>query len=62
MRTRARQAHLTLIKQREPRHFDVHQELVDEAGDNLWNLEGEIDLEADAAPEGPLVQLRRIGC
>ena len=59
---RARQAHLTLIKQREPRHFDVHQVLVDEAGDNLWNLEGEIDLEADAAPEGPLVQLRRIGC
>ena len=34
----------------------------DEIGDNLWNLEGEIDLEEDPAPEGPLVRLRRIGC
>ena len=59
---RARQAHLTLIKQRAPRRWDVHQVIVDEIGDNLWNLEGEIDLEDDPAPEGPLVRLRRIGC
>jgi hypothetical protein len=56
---RARAAHLTLIKQRGPQRWDVHQVLVDDQGDNLWNLEGEIDLED--APSGALVRLRRIG-
>ncbi len=58
---RARRNEHTLIKPLGPRRFAVHQVLLDEREEGLWNVEGEIDLGADAAPEGPLVAVRRIG-
>jgi hypothetical protein len=39
----------------------VHQVLIDEADENIWHLEGEIDLDREFAPGEPLVTLRRIG-
>ena len=39
----------------------VSQVLVDPEEDNLWHLEGEVDLRGDGFPEGPIVTLRRIG-
>jgi hypothetical protein len=58
---RARQAHLTHLVERGPRLWDVHQVLVDERGDDTWNVEGEIDLRDELPPESPLVAIRRIG-
>jgi superfamily II DNA/RNA helicase len=57
----ARRNDLTLIVQREPRRWDVHQVLVDPLGENLWTLEGEVDLVERGDPAAPLVRLRRIG-
>jgi hypothetical protein len=57
----ARLAHFTRIDPRAPRRFDVHQVLVDESGDNLWNVEGEIDLETEPGPDSAWVSIRRIG-
>ena len=57
----ARRAHLTLFKRRDARHWQVHQVLSDEAGDNLWNIEGEIDLGEGASSGDPLVRVQRIG-
>ena len=39
----------------------VSQVLVDPEDDNLWHVEGEVDLRGDGFPEGPIVYLRRIG-
>jgi hypothetical protein len=58
---RALGAHQTLIKQTGPRRWDVHQVLVDDRDENLWNVEGEVDLSEEGASEGPLVRIRRIG-
>ncbi len=58
---RARLADQTLIKTLATRRFEIHQKLIDPAGDGFWNLEGDVDLEGERAPEGPLVRLRRIG-
>ncbi len=58
---RARLAHLTVLVERDPRRWEVHQVLVDPLGDNLWNVEGEIDLREEAHPDSPLVAIRRIG-
>ena len=57
----ARQNHLTVFRRRAPRLFDVHQVLVDDREDNLWNVEGEIDLEGEVDPGVPLVRIRAIG-
>jgi superfamily II RNA helicase len=57
----ARQAHRTHLVERGPRRWDVHQVLVDERGDELWNVEGEIDLSEELPPDSPLVAIRRIG-
>jgi superfamily II RNA helicase len=58
---RARTADKTLIKPAVPRRWDVHQVLCDPEGDDLWQVEGEVDLADERAPAGPLVRLRRIG-
>jgi superfamily II RNA helicase len=39
----------------------VQQVLVDPEEDNLWHIDGEIDLRGDGFPEGPLVTVRAIG-
>ncbi len=57
----ARSAERTLVRQRDPRRWDLFQTLLDPAGDQLWVVEGEVDLRARRDPEGPLVRLRRIG-
>ena len=56
----ARQAHWTRIDERAPRVFEVHQVLLDDQGDNLWNIEGRIDLREELPPESPWVAIRRI--
>ncbi len=58
---RARQAHLCVISQKQARLWEVHQVLLDDRGDDLWNIEGEIDLREDPNPSEPLLRLRRIG-
>jgi superfamily II RNA helicase len=57
----ARQAHWTRVDPKGPLLFDVHQVLLDDAGDNLWNVEGEIDLRGELSPDSPWVAIRRIG-
>ena len=57
---RARSADKTWIKQQAPRLWDVHQVLVDDRDENLWNLECEIDLRDGVPEEGPILTLRRI--
>ncbi len=57
----ARQPRNTVLKSTGPRTWDVQQVLVDPEGDNLWCLQGAIDLEGETSPTGPLVRLRRIG-
>jgi superfamily II RNA helicase len=57
----ARQAHWTHIDERAPRLYDVHQALLDDQGDNLWNVEGVIDLREELPPDAPWVAIRRIG-
>jgi superfamily II RNA helicase len=58
---RARQPRHTLLNRLGPRDYRVVQVLVDPEGENLWCLEGEITLESEEIPEGPLLRLRRIG-
>jgi hypothetical protein len=57
----ARLAHRTRIDAAGPRRWRVAQVLVDPAGDELWAVHGDVDLSRERDPEGPLVQLRRIG-
>jgi len=56
----SRRSHLTLISEREPGLWDVHQTLVDELGDNLWSAVAEVDLRTDFSPDLPLIRLLRI--
>jgi hypothetical protein len=56
-----RRADRTLLRQREPRRFDVAHVLEDPAGDGLWAIHGVVDLEGERDPEGPLVHVHRIG-
>ncbi|HUP22176.1 MAG TPA: DUF3516 domain-containing protein [Thermoanaerobaculia bacterium] len=58
---RARGADLTRIDVVQPRVWRVRQTLVDPEGDNLWSLEGTIDLRRGKSLESPLFQLERIG-
>jgi hypothetical protein len=57
----ARRNERTLIRDRAPGQWDVHQVLVDPVGDELWNVEGGVDLRDPPEPGTPLVRLRRIG-
>ena len=57
----ARQKHHTLIEKLGPQSLDVRQVLVDPAGDNMWNREGEVRLGAEESPTDPIVRVRRIG-
>lgn len=56
----AKQAHLCVIDELEPRRFRVRQVLVDPRGDNFWAIEGEVDLRTDGNPSHPLLQLRTL--
>ena len=58
----ARQANWTRIEAAGPRVWEVTQVLQDPEGDNLWCLEGVVDLsDREDKLEGPLVHLRRVG-
>jgi hypothetical protein len=57
----ARNSRRTLIKSTGPRRWDVSQVLVDPQGDQLWAIEGAIDLSQQRDPEDPIVRIRRIG-
>ncbi|MFP6606718.1 MAG: DUF3516 domain-containing protein [Myxococcota bacterium] len=56
----ARQAHWTRIDERGPRIFEIHQVLLDDQGDNLWNVEGLVDLREELPPDSPWVAIRGI--
>ncbi|MFI5314497.1 MAG: DEAD/DEAH box helicase [Myxococcota bacterium] len=58
---RARANEWTRLEPAGPRRWRATQVLVDRADDNLWCLEGEIDLGAERDPVGPLLRLARIG-
>lgn len=57
----ARRADRTNIRSVGTKLWEVAQVLVDPEGENLWHIEGEIDLSDGTVPEGPLIRLRRIG-
>ncbi len=57
----ARFADKTRIAPAGDRRFEVSQVLVDPEGDNLWAVEGVVDLSDPEGVEGPLVRLERIG-
>jgi superfamily II RNA helicase len=56
----ARQAHRTAIRQTAPRVWEVQQVLPDPEGDDLWSVQGEIDLTGETSPDHPLVRVREI--
>jgi Domain of unknown function (DUF3516)/DEAD/DEAH box helicase len=58
---RSRRADLCVLHALAPRHFEVHQVLLDPEGDDDWSFEAEIDLREDPNPSGPLLRMRRIG-
>jgi hypothetical protein len=58
---RERKSNFTTLKSTGPRTWDVMQVIADTAGDNLWAIEGAIDLTQERDPEGPLFTVRRIG-
>ena len=57
----ARQAHLTVIEERSPRHWRISQVLIDPEQENQWCLEGRIELGKGKSTESPLLLLDRIG-
>jgi hypothetical protein len=57
----ARQSQKTLLVPAEERSWGVQQVLLDPQGDGMWCIYAEVDLRTEHNPEGPLVQLRRIG-
>ncbi len=54
---RARQAHLCVVTEVEPRIFAVRQALLDDTGDDSWALEARVDLRDELNPSGPLLEL-----
>ena len=56
----ARANHNTIITVIGPRHWSVRQVLLDEQGDRLWYVDGEVDLFEQDTPEGALVTLLEI--
>jgi hypothetical protein len=57
----ARQARHTRLRPLEPRVFDATQALLDPEGEPLWAIHGRVDLRGERDPEGPIVQVLRIG-
>ena len=57
----ARQAHFTHLRTTTPRRWELFQVLVDPLGEELWAVEGDVDLTGQRDPEGPLIRMRRIG-
>jgi hypothetical protein len=58
---RARTADKTVLHQEGPRRWRVQQVLCDPSGDDLWHVAGEVDLESERSPAGPIVRVRHIG-
>ncbi|MDG2050602.1 MAG: DUF3516 domain-containing protein [Myxococcota bacterium] len=58
---RARQAHLCVINEIEPRVWRVRQVLLDDADERLFALDGEVDLRGETNPGEPLLRLNSIG-
>ena len=59
---RARTTDKTQIISTGPHEWAVTQIIVDPEEDNMWFIEGEIDLRQNTNPDGPLVAVTRIGC
>jgi hypothetical protein len=57
----ARMADKTIVRQVGPFRWEVKQVLCDPGGHNAWALEGIVDLNANRAPEGPMIAITRIG-
>ena len=57
----ARQAQCTLLRSTGAQRWEVQQVLLDPQDDNLWCVYGEVDLEGESSPDGPLIRLLRIG-
>ncbi len=58
---RSRTVDRTQIEKLAPHLYRVRQVLVDPEEDNMWYLEGQIDLRENQAPEGVLVRLEHLG-
>ncbi len=56
----ARLHHLTQLKSAGTRQWDVTHTLVDPKGDLTWAVFAGIDLRDEAAPDGPILRIRRI--
>jgi superfamily II RNA helicase len=56
----ARLSEHTSVQPLAARRFAVRHKLLDPAGDGFWYVDGEVDLAAERAPEGPLVEVRAI--
>jgi hypothetical protein len=56
----ARRAHRTAIRQTAPRVWEVQQVLADPEGDDIWSIQGEVDLTGETSPDHPLVRVREI--
>ena len=57
----ARLAQRTRIEPLGPHRWRVGQVLRDPEGDDLWGIEGVVDLRGDSDPPGPMVQVLHIG-
>jgi superfamily II RNA helicase len=57
----ARNPRNTLIKPAGERRWDVEQRLIDPEGHDDWAIYGEVDLSEGAPPDGPLIELVRLG-
>lgn len=57
----ARRNDRTLFRDRAPGLWDVHQVMLDPAGDEMWNVEAVVDLREPPETGAPLVRIRRIG-
>jgi len=57
----ARTTDRTFLEKTAPYLFHVRHVLVDPEGDNMWFLEGDIDLREDRAPSGVLLRLAHVG-
>ena len=57
----SRRHHWTQIKKTGEREWEVTQTLLDPQGDNLWAVQGTIDLRNPDEADGPIVRVGRIG-
>ena len=57
----ARLSEHTVIREVGDHRWELCQHLLDVDGYTVWTLDGEVDLSTDRAPEGPLIEVVRIG-